>query len=474
MKPVMSHTVAIVLTLTVVLTACGNTTNTETALAEPPPSSSTKPPPTSPPDDREGSENFATGLGHRVEPANLDWGELDLNDQRLFTIMSEINETFRNGASEIWSEKYRLDRIPLSFAYRSSDGTITKMYVLHHPAGASLPGAVRVELDESLGLGEVYSIDAPDKVASLADWIPFEFNADIGGTSSMLFFIPENDPFLSPQTWDFARFVVHEAFHRHQLIDSGWSTEPPDGNEYPRDAHNAALALLEDRVLVATDNATDDDEIRRRLAQFLAIRRYRTEQFDLGNLETVQELAEGTARYVENRYAELNGRPRHPTTGVGAMVSLDWLAFGRFYDSGARLGHALEHLGADWKNAVAEGIPLTNLAYEEISDTNLAETNLAEQIKEAKAEFGYTDILTEVEAADLRNAEFHGPAASIDEAQIAQCLADNGVPIDDDLDSAATLETLLNRIDIFDSEVSAALRNCGIGITNAPPGASTR
>ncbi|MBT8241061.1 MAG: hypothetical protein KJN63_07525 [Acidimicrobiia bacterium] len=400
----------------------------------------------------------------KVQPADVDWGGLDLTDQRLFTLISEIDETFRTRAAEVWSNDYRLDQTPLAFAYRDSSGEITKMYVFHHPNAASLPGAEKVELDDSLGLDDVYRIDPPDNIAKLPASQPFDFDADVGGTSSMLFFLDEGDPFLSPSTWDFARFVVHETFHRYQLVDARWDEDFPDRKDYPRDAENAALATLEDRVLAAMVEAGDSDEIQRRLDQFLAIRQARNEALDLGNLEPAQELGEGAARYVENRYAELHGRPgRWVTEGPEqAALTLDWLEFGRFYDTGAQLGWALDQLGIAWKDAATNGTSPVDVA-RAVSEPS----NPTALIEEAKSEFDYDQLLVKAVAADLENADSTAPGAAMDD-DLVQCLADNGLLID------TTLEAL-NPIDLSDPAVAAALDSCGIGLSgnSTPPKGGT-
>ncbi|MEA2057913.1 MAG: hypothetical protein U9O63_04280 [Actinomycetota bacterium] len=462
MKPVRFSAVAIAVALAMFVTACGGDTSATAT-------TTSQPAPTGAAGGGEATEDFSA-LGalpeEKVQPADVEWGDLDLTDQRLFTVRAEIDETFRTQAAEIWSDDYRLDQTPLAFAYRDSTGEITKVYAFHHPDGAFLPGATKVQLDEKLGLGDVYRIDPPENIADLPDSMPFDFGVDVGGTSSMLLFLTEDDPFLSPATWDFARFVVHETFHRYQLIDAGWNEDFPDSTPYPRDAENAALALLEDRVLAATVDADDTDEIRRRLRQFLAIRQARAEAFEFGNLEPVQEVVEGTARYVENRYAEVNGRPGRWVTEV-PEVALDWLEFGRFYDTGAQLGRALDRLGVDWKNHAAEGTALVEIVLDtvEASDSGAL-------LEDAKVEFDYAAILAKAIAADLENAQGFDPMGGVDVTEIVTCLADNGVPIDPTADPDEVLSTLPQVVDMADPVVTAALETCGIGSvpTGAPPG----
>ncbi len=399
-----------------------------------------------------------------VQPIDFDWGELDPADQRLVTIMAEIDDTFRNRADHIWSDDYRVDQTPIAFAYRTRDGTIPKMYVFHHPDGESLPGATKLPLDDSLGVGDVYRIDPPASVTDLAVSVPFDFEADIGGTSSMLFFLLEDDPFLSTASWDFARLIVHETFHRYQLIDARWAQTPPDRTNYPRDAENAALALLEDRVLSAMIDADETAEILLRLRQFLSIRRARTEAFELGNLAMVQELAEGTARYVENRYDEVNGRPGRWDTAPDEELSLDWLTFGRFYDTGSQMAWALDHLGVNWKDPVAQGTALTAIALDRTGDRGAAGL-----IEDAKVEFGYDHLVESAEAADLKNPEQASQPGAFGEFELVQCLAEQGLPVDTVIDPTDAINALVIQIDIFDPEVSAALDSCGIGIMAGTP-----
>ena len=399
----------------------------------------------------------------KVQPADVDWGDLDLTDQRLFTVMAEIDETFRARAADIWSADYRFDQTPFTVAFRDEQGEVTKVYVFHHPDGASLRGSKRVDLDPSLGLGDVYSIAVPDSVSRLPDTVPFDFDVDVGDASTMLFFIQEGDPFSAPGTWEFARFVVHETFHRHQLVDARWSEEFPEGLDYPRSSQNAALALLEDRILAAMTDSDDRDEIEQRLRQFLAVRQVREDAEDLGNLEPVQELVEGMARYVENRYAEVNGRVGRWAT-PDAPVSLDWLEFGRFYDTGSQIGWALDELEVEWKEPAAAGTSPVEVARE-----SFAPSDPAGLVPDAKEEFDYETLLEEVDEADLENAESMAPGVSGaeeigagDEEEIVACLVEQGLPVDPSKSLDDALNEFLGGSATSPPEVEEALEACGI------------
>ncbi|MEL6981878.1 MAG: hypothetical protein AAFO29_05595 [Actinomycetota bacterium] len=332
-----------------------------------------------------------------VEPADVDWGDLDQVDQQLFTVLSQVNEIFRTQAADIWDSEYRFDQIPMGFAHTADGGEITAMYLLNSPDAASLPGT-GVPLDASLGLGEVYSLESPNDLVAPDNREFFDFDADIGGTSTLLFFLPEDDIFLNPSTWAFARFVVHEAFHRHQLVDANWDQDDVDETPYPRDVENAALAQLEDEVVNAMVSATETDQVRRHLAQLVAIRETRSDMFGVGNRAAVQELLEGTARYVENRYAEVSGNDGG--WAASTESSLQWVGFGRFYSSGAGMGWALDELGVAFKDEAAKGTPLIDLAREAVGDLD---TTIV--VEEAKAEFDFETLVSAAESADLEKAE---------------------------------------------------------------------
>ena len=368
--------------------ACGGQSD-ETTAGDPSPAGSSGEQPSQPP--------LGAALGEPIEPADADWGDLPFVDQQLFTMLAEIDETFRNQAAEVWSDQFRLDQMPLAIAYRDASGQVGKVYLLHHPDAASLPGATKVSLDSSLGLGEVYQVDPPPSVQKLGQSVPFDFNVLIGQTGSMLFFLQEGDPVMWPSTWDFARLVVHESFHRYQLF---WGTPSRDSTPYPRTSRvNAELAALETRILAAAIAGEDHGEIRQRLQQFLAARDTRTATHDLGNLEHVQEANEGTARYVGNRYAEVNSRPGRWDAPTGQLDNI-WLELIRFYNTGSQLGWILDALGVEWKDQVAAGTSLVELARQAVEPADTA-TLLAA----AKLELGYEDIVAQVAAANLSSAD---------------------------------------------------------------------
>lgn len=166
-------------------------------------------------------------------------------------------------------------------------------------------------------------------------------------------------PGYRPDSWEFARFVVHEAFHHYQLFDVHWPVplgyDPATPSlESPEvDAATAAEGRL---IELAAMSQLKEDAVQfvRRYVELRTARYERwpmTESFERGT-----EQVEGSARYVENQYSRCNGRSARLNMPPEALrADRDWHHFGRLYRTGARILELLDRFGVNWRDRLAGG-----------------------------------------------------------------------------------------------------------------------
>jgi len=352
-----------------------------------------------------------------IEPFAVDWAGMDEREQRLFTQISKMFQTFRDNATMIWNNgSYRFDEMPMMFVYRDADGKHPYAYLINHPDPEALD-ATLVNLDPSLTLPTIYRIENHNVLNDIDSRMPFDFARDVAGTSTfvMVYLDAEVDSFQSADYWDFSLFTVHEAFHQYQLFDARWKDDPDstqNTTNYPLTQENVSLVLLEDRILAAALMSDDVDFKRDALRQFLAVRQTRIEQNDLiQRIENNQEVAEGTARYIEYRFESLagisSGLLSSPVDGIYRTESLfegneeltdeslrEELGFGRAYASGAALGILLDNVGVDWHSRVESGETLIDI----LRDTfELSENDIKDLLTQAKSTYDFDAITVMVE-----------------------------------------------------------------------------
>ena len=261
----------------------------------------------------------------------------------LLRVLDEITRTFDRSGEFIWSENFRPDQMPVLFL--GSDVVRTPWF---WSVNLELPHAPLAELEVAPGLvlqrHQAFEIERPVT--------GFHVGSEINEQICVVFDLDGPLPLVSDP--EFARLVVHELFHYYQVFISCWKT--PVGY----DSHASVVPLGVDRVLgdlevelleQAVD--ADDDEFELLVTRFCETRRHRDanqERPRIVSQERGLEQIEGTARYVENRYAEFNGRPARLELPPEALSDdIDWHNAGRFYRTGARMGEILDRLGIDWR-----------------------------------------------------------------------------------------------------------------------------
>ncbi|MFG1609803.1 hypothetical protein [Actinoplanes sp. NPDC049265] len=264
-----------------------------------------------------------------------------------------------------------------------------------------------VRLPDALGLGAVYRITQGPGLDAARSPNGIIGSADIAAKPTLLVgFTTPRSAILDPSEWLAARVLVHEAFHIHQ---SGWKPYPtpqPKPMEYPRDAENAALALLEDAVLSVPPSRplpTAVSTLRTYLA-IRAARRLRLPEAD--RYDRFYQYFEGTARFVEDRYVRMSGHQIADRTEdlTDGFVLLDWLARRRGYSVGASCGELLDSVvGPKWRTRIPEGEAQADIAASILGVPDAAYRERL--IAEAKATFDYPKLLAMVQRADLPSVE---------------------------------------------------------------------
>lgn len=291
-------------------------------------------------------------------------------DDGLFAQLSTTFELFRTAADRIWTADYRFDQEPMLYVRTDADGEALYGYLINHPEPESFDGAELVALDEELALPSVYRLDRealphPEALANIP-YYSFDFPANGTDVFLMKYNDPGTDAHSAPTTFDWAKYVAHEAFHRYQM--SCWehpSESSQDVESYPLDADSIPMIFLETHVLLDGLSAADDEARDTALRRFVAVRSARMEQWDLVRLmDGFQEHGEGTARYLEYRLDDVAGEENNglsmeqylemilsPQSG---MVRAE-LAFGRFYSTGAALCALMDDIGLDWRPLIEAG-----------------------------------------------------------------------------------------------------------------------
>jgi hypothetical protein len=351
-----------------------------------------------------------------VEPAELDsptWCALPLLDRQVLTVMSQIFAAFRAHAQAIWGD-YRLDRTQMVLPHwPGGDGSPAYAYVVNARQPTSVGDAQRVDLPDALGLGAVHRITRGAGMDAALSPNGTVGTGDIAGVPTLIIGFGTSDVIqglLDFGTWFAARVLVHEAFHAY---GSTWSEYPlPDGQttqpfpaDYPRDAENAALALVEDAVLKLS---LDQPALTaaKKLRTYLAIRAVRQDRLpEVAWREGFYQSREGTARFVEDRYVRLSGHQladRSVDLTTGPLL-LTWLGRRRGYPVGASCGELLESVVGPWWRT---RMPLAK------TPGDVAATVLGvptgdhrdRLVAEAKEAFDYATLLDVVRRADLPHA----------------------------------------------------------------------
>ncbi len=270
-------------------------------------------------------------------------------DEALIDALTEISRTFASRGAEIWSPSFRPDQLPVVFLSADAGG---------EPIVWSFNIACRTGVEAVFDIGAGMELHRHRGVDVARPAGGCFVGSEVFGETCVVIDLDGDIPPVSDL--EFRRFVVHELFHYFQVFVENWKTPIGYDPFEPADVIGSDMALGElELELVERAVDVDHEQLVLLATRFCSIRAHRHDRLDRPRLSCQErglEQIEGTARYVENRYAEANGRPgRLELPPEAASGDPDWHCAGRFYRTGARIGEILDHLGVDWRQLLRSG-----------------------------------------------------------------------------------------------------------------------
>ncbi len=348
-----------------------------------------------------------------------------------------------SGAQGVWTGFDPNDH-PAVIVYKSDPREVESLLAINYPSPGSLGDSTALNVGDTpfRSLSRVVNVE-PDFVAQLKVIPHFELSVDLAGVDSFAIVADRN----SRDPTDWTAMFIHEMFHRYQLFSpfgDGWGHQDFDG--YPFDAGNLALATLEDRALKAALAASDDATRETAARRFAAIRIERLRSDYLVSHDDHQERIEGTAQYLEHRFAGGDDRFDHHAGNYGSDLQTDidaiirtgqiksYYAFLRFYDSGSAIVRILELLGVEgFDRAIHDGKAPAELLIEHLG---VVRADLDRLIADAHKSYDPADELLSAAKRAADRAAKEGPifddTRSSGEVIIltqeeSQCLEENGM-----------------------------------------------
>lgn len=208
----------------------------------------------------------------------------------------------------------------------------------------------------------------PSSAVTTSPRTPFSQDFPFG---SMKVFLVRHDDGTAAES--FFRLTVHERFHHYQA--STFSKRlTPESCRYPyEDVAHALLVCAEEQLLTAMMTTKDADGFQEAATRYFGQRlgRYATQGGRKAReLEEWEETTEGTARYVEERYALAGGyttllRIRSSLVSYFAHFDPKTLQKWRYYRTGIAVALGLDALVDEaWKQRCEEGTCLFQLVRE--------------------------------------------------------------------------------------------------------------
>jgi len=371
-------------------------------------------------------------------PASFE--ALDPIDRAMFQGVTTINDVFIDHRFTIWDNQYHFGDIPMLLARRDQTGVPPRYAFLFNWSSGVLEDGGAFKTPTFLDLGTVYCVSPLAHAQDLtgvpallrqpthATDLPITITTPDGRQTDddSVFLLIYGDRSREPRLADRAAdpratqhwtsYAVRAAFGRWQAVEGALAdqfrlAEPEsDALAEPAAPDQVALALLEQRILAAALRANGADE---RLArQLIAVRQLRYPPAGAARAEQAQEQREGTAEYVGFRFASAAGQTqlqswperllagyageRAPEPGSGATPIGDYMREERPALVGAAIGVLLDAAAIPWRAQMARGeIPFDVLA----AAFPVADGERDALVAQAKASFGYDELVERVEAA---------------------------------------------------------------------------
>jgi len=341
---------AVVLVLGVGASACQSTAIVAPTLAEAPPADSTLAQPSL------GSEptptpTSAPAQGPESTPAPQPAALLTAD---LLTAIDNLARAYE-GAADAWAG-YVPGEHPVVLALKDDAGVLTGALAINHQA----PGRIGESLALDTSGTPFSSLDLianvrAEEAAFLQGVGSFQFSRVVGGVDSFVMVAGGEDEFFDPLSDLYASTLLHEMFHRYQAQTFQGEFVDQDIDGYDYSPANLRLIGLEDRALAAAIQADTRQDRQLAARHLVAIRQTRVERDPRSELDRLQEMREGTARFVEHQLGDTSSdNVYHRENFVLALIDdipisnvKGDVAFGRWYASGAGMLHLLHLLDVD-------------------------------------------------------------------------------------------------------------------------------
>ena len=345
----------------------------------------------------------------------------DKTDREVFRSLSAMFNQFRGGSDKIWSEDYRLDRMPVLLVREEKDRDLYG-FLINHPNPVELGGTPQ-DIPADLELPPIYLLKPLPSKKEIADIPYFTFSMALGGTGTLVLKYSAEDfwgfgnevtaadiEFLTEQ-WPL--YLVHEAFHAFQI--ESWDSRPGSQYtaDYPLDEMHLALIMLETSALRSAVSSGSEEARRKNTQMFIAVREQRIKRYiEVEYLDLSQEQIEGTARYMEHQIGSLLGFKWKNLENFASEDSLmpmpesrirSHAAFHRFYGTGAAQCRLLDEFQVEgWKNRIIGGLSPYEILRDHLA---LDDSQLTALFSLAEDTFGFSDIQNRAEKAAARAAE---------------------------------------------------------------------
>ncbi|MBT8239966.1 MAG: hypothetical protein KJN63_01915 [Acidimicrobiia bacterium] len=285
--------------------------------------------------------------------------------------LAEIEQTFATRGEEIWGFGFDPMDIPMLFVARSADSEDV-LGICFGPVDRERLGQIeggeyaeildrrpptRRRDDTVYGQTPVLWVNSSIVNTFTRAKRELSFESGLADSEGLVFDC--SNGCHRPQPWEFGRFVVHEAFHLHQLFEAKWQVPVGYDPATPpqTDPENGRVATNELRLLEIAIFTQEESQVLEMLDRYVQLRATRHDQWpETELLERGTEQVEGSARYVENQYSRCNGRPGRLALPPEALhQDQDWIDCGRLYRSGARMLELLDRFDVPWRKRLTHG-----------------------------------------------------------------------------------------------------------------------
>ncbi|MEM7143213.1 MAG: hypothetical protein AAF548_19485 [Actinomycetota bacterium] len=404
----------------------------------------TAPPPAEPPDEQpsDDSDDDSDDESDRSESAT---------DAMVDAALAGLARAYER-ADGVWNG-FVPNEHPAVMVFKDDDDGHVATIAINHPDPDALGKAT--ELDRS-SFGSVHRIDDVADPEYYEGLDAFDFHAQLGGVDSFAMVAGGSDEFFDPAQPDWASTWLHELFHRYQDAAFAPDDAGQDIEGYDYSADNIRLAVLEERALAAALRTDDADERLAAARHFAGLRVARLAADPRVVLDQGQERLEGTARYVEHRFAADDTAYTYHDANYDRELDLgltdgtkDHFGFGRFYGTGAAVLRLATLVGVDG-DSLTDRIEAGEAPAEVLVDVlGITESDSAAIVAEAGRTYD-TDgaLMAEAEAAAARAVDEPPVFGDGDTGEASG--GDDGFALtDDDLDCLAEQGVDLQNDDVI-------------------------